>query len=74
MTPARPLPPPPPEGAAEDCFNDEAPSVGWRWYRALGTWERVCVAHSGGSKPFRTGDYVPDWARVERTLKESDHG
>lgn len=76
----RPLPPQPATG--QSCTSHAAeisrpvPAAGWRWYRALGSWVAVCEAHSGGPRTFRVGDYVPDWANVERSPieQEAQHG
>lgn len=62
----RPLPPDPANGTPCDWGGDNSPSAGWRWAKALKQWLPVCGRHSGGSKAFKAGDYVPDWAMVER--------
>lgn len=67
----RPLPPQPANG--RPCaLHQDATATGWRWYRTLGTWEPVCKG-DGGRRLLQAGDYVPDWANVDRTPKDDDH-
>lgn len=62
----RPLPPPP-TGGILCSYGDFQAADGWRWVRAAGEWVAVCHQHNGGGRALRTGDYVPDIARVPRS-------
>lgn len=63
-TSSQPLPPHPAPGMS--CAWGCTPSIGWRWYRSAGTWERVCRAHTGAPGTLTRREYVADEATVER--------
>lgn len=63
-TNGRPLPPDPAPGTS--CAWGCTPSIGWRWYRGAGSWERVCRAHTGAPATLTRREYVPDEAIVVR--------
>lgn len=62
--PVRPLPPQPVAG--QNCAHGAHPSNGWRWFSALGRWERICYTHSGRGAAMKRGDYVLDPSSVDR--------
>lgn len=63
--PERPLPPPAPAEPGPCVYGGADPAEGWRWFSALGRWERVCHRHFTPTAQ-RKGDYVPDIATTER--------
>lgn len=54
-------PPPPPADPAKPCAwgCTHSGSVGWRWVRAAGEWQRVCWLHAA---PSKAADYIDDEA------------
>lgn len=61
----RSLPPPAPTDATSCVYGGSNPTRGWRWFPALGRWERVCARHYTGLQ-FQHGLYIPDVLKTER--------